>query len=414
MATPRLGNVRSRRPDIDDILGWKKMEMKYVGYSVKKLIEETLKEGFREEQNYPILPRIKVFTKLVNGIAYKLRWIDSVPELPMSLVAPEYLEKEVKLVEKKQETKRKKLRSVTTAKRGINWDEWIIGYDIEKFDNMLNELRKLCAEQYKKDEMLEERWEIVKNKFWDKVKDKLRDKRVSSEVWEEMELENEMPFYLSSDAVLKWKDSICEKIYEDAEAMLNTFYNKYRDFISSTVVEPIEPLGYLFLAEPFTKRPSSPNRFIIGGYSSRKELDRILSFVKLYNKAFSHGLEGRAPGRPGYSFRDWVRVSQIFKKFKEKFEKIQTDIRKERQLLPKNCSDIPRRKMNAIARKHSVGLKVVESIGKLGGGAYKTALEHTATYFKKHKSSLGETIGKSQVYKMISSKSYKNRFKFGN
>ena len=383
--------------------------MKYAGYSIKKLIEETLEEGFKEEPYTEAYPSIRKFTKWVNGIAHKLRWIE-IPQGPLFI--PGYPEKRRKLAEKKQTEERKRLQLVTETKRGVNWDEHIIDYHGENFDKSLKELEELSNEVSKKEKKLEQRWAVMKHKLHNIAKNNLVKKHARSEVLKQLESEKDVPLYRSNTLTLEWKDPVCGAMVEEMEAMQETFYNKYRDFISSITLDP--PEAFTYLTRPVSKGRFEHNRFIIEGCSSKKQLNRLLRFIKLYNKAFGVGPERRVPGRPGYPVEDENMVLEVFEKFKQKFQRIQTDIRMERRLLPKTCSDISMRKKNEIAKKHGVGIKVVESIAKLGGGAYKTALEHTATYFKKHKSSFGKTISKSQVYKMISSKSYKNRFKFGN
>lgn len=385
----------------------KKIEMKYDGYCIKKLIEETVKEGFKEESCRKPRPSIRKFTKWVNGIAHKLRWI----EIPQGgLFIPACPEKKRKFAEKKQAEERKRLQLVTEAKRGINWDESIIEYNDERFDEMINELQKLCNEVSKQEKNLEQRWDVMKHKLHNIAKNNLEKKHAPSEMLKQLESEKDVPLYLSNTLTLEWKDPVCGEMVEEMEAMQETFYNKYRDFISSITLDA--PEAFTYLTRPVSKGRFEHNRFIIEGCRTKKQLNKLLRFVKLYNKAFGVGPERRASGRPGYSPADEIMVLQVFEKFKRKFQRIQTDIRKERRLLPKSCLDISKRKKSGIARKHGVGFEIVEAISKKGGGAYKKALENTAIHFEKRKSFLGKVIPKYQIFKMIRSKSYKNRFEF--
>jgi len=267
------------------------MEMKYTGYSVKKLIEETLKEGFKEESYREAHPSIRKFTKWANGIAYKLRWIE-IPRGP--LLIPAYPEEERKLAEKKQEEEIKRLELETEAKRGINWDETIIEYNDEKFDKILQELQKLCNEVRKKERDAEERWKRVKDGIWDKVRNRLKAKHISSKELKEIEVEKNVPVYLHYGLDVRWKDPVCGKMAEEIEVMKETFYKKYQDFITSITLDTFSRNETLVTF----KGRFEHSKFIIGGCRSMKKLDNLLRFVKLYKIAFGCELERGRVGRP--------------------------------------------------------------------------------------------------------------------
>lgn len=379
------------------------MEMKYVGYSIEKLIEETLKEGFKEESYKEPRPSFRKFTKWANGIAHKLRWIE-IPSGPLFI--PAYPEKRRKLAEKKQAEESKKLQVGTEAKRGINWDEHIIDYNDENFDKFLKELEKLSNEVSKKEKNLEQRWDVMKHKLHNIAKNNLKKKHAPSEVLKQLESEKDVPLYLSTTLQLEWKDAICGGMVDEIEAMKGAFYDKYRDFISSITLDTSD--AFTYLTKPILKGHFEHNRFTIEGYKSKKQLEKLLKFIKLYKITFGSEIEKRPRGRPGYSFELTLRVFRVFLKFYKKYEKIQAEIKRVKKLPSKDHSYITDTEKREITKK-GVDYKIVDSISKRG--AYEAALESTTEHFKDFRPFGKKPIGKWQVIKMIRSKGYKSKFK---
>ena len=266
--------------------------MKYAGYSIKKLIEETLKEGFKEKPDSHPHSAVREFTKWVNDVAHKLRWI-SIPHSFDTFFLPAYPEEKRKLAEKRREEERNRLESKTEAKRGINWDETIIEYNDNKFDKMLQELQKLRNEVRKKEREAEERWKRVKDRIWEKVKEKFKAKHISPKDLKEIKAEKDVPVYLHYGIDVRWKDPVCGKEIEEIELMQETFYNKYHDFITSIALDTFLGRNGITFKDRFEH-----SRFIIEGCRSKKQLDKLLKFIKLYKITFGCELERARVGRP--------------------------------------------------------------------------------------------------------------------
>lgn len=255
-----------------------KMEMKYAGYSIKKLIEETLKEGFKEEPYHPLRASIRHFTKWANGMTHWARTIMISEASALMQICPE---NESKSAGKVKKEKTKELELGREVKMGVNWYEGVLRYNDGKFDSMLKELGALCKKVNVKRKDIDERWNAVKYKIWERTENKIKGKRFSSKERKDIESEIDNPFYASSDSTIKCKDPVLEKMAKQLHRMRVKFYKKYRDFISSITLDTVSYDEQNFLSSYFVH-----NIFNIGGFESRKQIDNLLKFIKLYKIVF--------------------------------------------------------------------------------------------------------------------------------
>lgn len=133
----------------------------------------------------------------------------------------------------------------------------------------------------------------MKDEIWDKVKNKLKAKHIPSKELKKIESEKDVPVYLHCGIDVRWKDPVCGKMMEEIEVMEEIFYNKYQDFITSIALDT-----FLGRKEITFKDHFEHSRFIIEGCRSKKQLDKLLKFIKLYKITFGCELERVRVGRP--------------------------------------------------------------------------------------------------------------------
>lgn len=254
------------------------MKMRYAGYSIKKLIEETIKEGFKEEPYHPLRPSIRLFTKWANGIAHWCRTI-MVPEgSALMQICPK---NESKSGEKEKKGEKDGIELEREVKMGVNWFEGILEYNDGKFNSMLKELGALCKKLNKKGRDIEKRWNAVKYRIWEKTENKIKGKKISSKEWKNIESEINNPVYSASDSTVKCKDPVFEKMAKQLYRIRKKSYEKYRDFISSMTLDTVPSGEQNFLSSYFVH-----SIFNIGGFKSKKQIDNVLKFIKLYQIGF--------------------------------------------------------------------------------------------------------------------------------